>query len=388
MSSFPYENSMAAAESNMDEARLNMVARTFLDQQKQGAFPGGQLVVRHNGKIALKLACGTARGWNGRGGTTEVAVQENTLFPVYSTGKPMAAVVIAILEAKGLLDVNAPVSAILPDFSGRGRDEITVLDVLTHRAGIILSDLINNHEIWADRDAVWQHLLITLPRYPRGTFAYMPGEFGIILDRIVERLTGETIAEHFQNEISVPLGLSNMHFGLGTNRIDELAWSYWLGKEHYTIAEMDVADKFEERNNDSAVFAAANPAFSMVSDAASLAAFYEFLVKGVITNDGKSLCDGHLLNLYTSRQVSGWNKSVKTWLSVGRGFMTGSITPSFFGWYGTSSCFGHAGMFSSLAFADRDTGLSAAIVTNGNRSIGDFFGRFIKITHGLRKACR
>jgi len=71
-----------------------------------------------------------------------------------------------------------------------------------------------------------------------------------------------------------------MHFGLGLHQIDELAWSYWLGKDRYIIADMNVAENFEEKNNDLAVFAAANPAFSMVTDAANLAAFYEFLVNG------------------------------------------------------------------------------------------------------------
>ncbi len=383
---FPYEAAVDAVEVQMDAAAVQKAAGQFLRQHEQGAFPGGQLVVRRYGKVVLKLACGVARGWQRRGGDTPVSVKDDTPFPVYSTGKPMAAIVIALLESRGMLDVTAPVASVLPEFRGMGRDEITVLDVLTHRAGIILSDMINDHTLWADREAVWQHLLRTPPRYPRGTFAYMPTEYGLILDQLVLRVTGQTIAKQFQNEIAVPLGLRNMHYGLGRYRLDEIAWSYWLGKQHYVVAEMDVADRFEEKSNDAAVFAAGNPAFSMVADAANLAAFYEFLVNGG-RSGGRQLIPEQLARDCTTRQVSGWNKSLRTYLSLGRGFMLGSPMPSFYGWWGTSGCFGHPGMFSSLAYGDHDTGLAVAIVTNGNKGIADHFSRFIKITHALKRAC-
>ncbi len=384
---FPYEPPAPAAEVAMDAGGLQKVADGFLRQHERGAFPGGQMVVRRNGKVALRLACGLARGWHSRGGETAQPVRHDTPFPVYSTGKPMAAIVIAMLEADGVLDVNAPVACVLPEFGGLGRDAITILDVLTHRAGIIVTDLIKNHKVNGDREAAWQMLLQTAPRYPRGTFAYMPTEYGMILDRVVTRLAGQTIAQQFQQKLALPLGLHNMHYGIGSRRLDELAWSYWLGKARYRVAGMDVADRFEEKNNDLAVFAAGNPAFGMVADAASLAAFYQFLVDGGRMGDLRLVPEA-LVQRCTRRQVSGWNKSLKTYLSLGHGFMLGTPTPSFFGWWGTSGCFGHPGMFSSLAYGDHDTGLSVAIVTNGNKSIGDMFTRIIGLTHGLRSACR
>lgn len=385
---FPYESAVDASSVNMNPDRIRQVANEFLRQQQQGEFPGGQLVVRRSGKVVLKLACGVARGWQGRGGDALVNVQDNTPFPVYSTGKPMAAVVIAMLESQGSLDVAKPVASVLPEFAGLGRDGITILDVLTHRAGIILADLINNHEIWNDNNAVWQHLLKTPPSYPRGTFAYMPAEYGLILDQLVTRLSGQSIAEIFQRQLAAPLGLHNMHYGLGSHRLDDLAWSYWHGKDRYVIAGMDVADRFEEKNNDPAVFAAGNPAFGMVADAANLAAFYELLTNGGRTRNGEQIIEEEYVNRYTTRQVSGWNKSLGTYLSLGRSFMLGTATPSVYGWWGTGACFGHAGMFSSLAYGDHKTGLSVAIVTNGNKSLGNFFSRFIRITHGLKSACK
>jgi hypothetical protein len=84
----------------------------------------------------------------------------------------------------------------------------------------------------------------------------------------------------------------------------------------------------------------------------------------------------------------GWDRSSNIVGSFGRGFMLGTLYPSIYGWRTTRSCFGHAGGFSSLAFGDYDTGISAAIVTNGNRSFLDLGRRFLPLTNGLRKACR
>ncbi|MDQ7058172.1 MAG: serine hydrolase domain-containing protein [Ghiorsea sp.] len=314
-------------ESQMDKDKLQRVKEVFLAQQEQGLFPGGQLVVRRHGHVALNVACGVARGWDNRGGDV-LDVKQDTPFPVYSTGKPMAAVIIAMLEKEGVLDIHTPICNIFPEFSGMGRDEITTLDVLTHKAGILLPDLIHNHAIWANTEEVWAYLLKAKPLYPRGTFAYMPAEYGLILDQIVRKLTGQTIAQKIHTLLT-SLKIQNMGFGLNQHNIHDIAWSYWFGKDKYMIAGMDVADRFEEKNNDHTVFAAGNPAFSMVADAASLAAFYEFLLHG------NAQIDKELIGKYTTKQVSGWNKTVSAYLSLGRGFMLGTITPSFYGWWGT-----------------------------------------------------
>ena len=80
-----------------------------------------------------------------------------------------------------------------------------------------------------------------------------------------------------------------------------------LGKvagDGYIVADMYVADRFEEKNNDPAGFATGNPAFSMVADAANLAAFYEFLVNGRRMGE-RQLDPAELVRRCTTRQVSG-----------------------------------------------------------------------------------
>lgn len=188
-------------------------------------------------------------------------------------------------------------------------------------------------------------------------------------------------------ELTKPLKLPNMQYGLGNHQLNDVAWNYWLGKERCMVGEMNVADNFEYKFNIEAVFSAKNPAFGMSADAANLAAFYEFLANGGRTRDCNQLISEHVIKSYTTKQTSGWDKSIKTYLSLSCGFMLGTAAPSFYDWWGSSSCFGHAGVFSSIADGDHETGLAVAIVTNGNKSIGDFFKRMITLNHALRKAC-
>lgn len=385
---YPYESPVPAREVNMDAKALVKVAALFEEQYRQGKFPGGQMVVRRHGQVVLNLACGMARGWQGRGGEQEVTVSAQTPFAVFSTGKPMAALVIALLESRGQLDIHAEVADILPEFTGMGREAITILDVLTHRGGILLPNLIDDPERNGDAEALWQLLVQTPPRYPLGTFAYMPLEYGIILDRLVQQITTKPLATVFDDEFAHPLGLPQMHYGLGTHQLGDIAWNYWLGGERCVVAEMDIAPNFEQHNNIPAVFSARNPAFGMVSDAANLAAFYEFLVHDGRNRNDQQLLPTKLVRRYTRRQTSGWNKSINTYLSLGYGFILGTVSPSFYGWWGSSGCFGHAGIFSSLAFADHKTGVAVAIVTNGNKGLGDFLMRFAPLAHGVRRACR
>ena len=383
---FPFEEVVDPASVGIKVKAIDKVVARFKQQHSSGSFPGGQLVVRRNGKVVVNEAVGVARGFR----SDETSILESrpeTLFPVYSTGKPLASVAIAILEEKGLIDITEPVSRIFPEFGENGKKEITIIDVLTHRSGVLLPELAGKFDIWKNKKKMQKQLADAVPAYKRGTPAYQPGEFGWILSEIVSRVDGRELADYIEQEIAKPLQLSDIKFSLNEQEYASIAHSYWQGKDKVMVAGFNVADNYEGYSNDPEFFNSRNPSFTLISNAASLAAFYEVLVQGGITHDGKRIVSEETLKKYTTRQVFGWDRSVKTFLSLGRGFMTGTLTPSLFGWWNTGHCFGHAGVFSCLAFGDYDTGVSVAIVTNGNRGLGDFMKRFVSIGHGIRAAC-
>jgi CubicO group peptidase (beta-lactamase class C family) len=356
-------------------------------QQNKDLFPGGQIVLRRNGKLVLNESIGIARGYRPKESKPPKLVQSQTPFPVLSAGKPLAAVVIAMLEDRGLIDVELPIAHYFPKFAEHGKESITTLDVLTHRSGILMPDFVKCKDLWGDREAVQKALVQTIPSYPRGTLAYHPYEYGWILTEIVTRIDGRSLPDFFKEEIALPLHLPTLLFGLDARDVNSLAYSYWLGKDKEFVAGVNVAENFEWQNSEQ-FFNARNPAVSLVCDAASLAAFYDFLLDGGKTSVGKQLITERIIRKYTSRHVLSWDRSLKAPMALGRGFVVGTRFPSSFGWWNTNQCFGHGGGFSSLAFGDYSKNISVAIVTNGNRNLSDSLKRFLSLAHGLRRACK
>jgi len=386
MEIYPYGPLVNPKSVGMDERRLAQVIDLFKKQHSSGAFPGGQLVVRRARKLVMCEALGIARGLRAQEPHPSLQVQPETAFPVLSAGKPLAAVCIALLEERGLLDVNAPIAQIFPEFGKHGKDQITTLDVLTHRSGILMPDFVRKRHLWGDRQAVQTALIETVPTYPRGTLAYHPYEYGWVLNEIMLRVDGRPLPDFFVDEFAIPLQLPALRYGLAGRSPDSVAFLYWLGGRKVNVGGINVAENFETQN-DEEFFESRNTSVSLISDAASLSAFYEFLVNDGRIPGGQQLVSEKTLKKYTTVQIAAWDRSLRTPLSLGRGFTVGSLFLSTFGWWNTGQCFGHGGGFSSLAFGDYRTGISVAIVTNGNRSMGDFIKRFISLAQGLQKAC-
>jgi CubicO group peptidase (beta-lactamase class C family) len=249
-----------------------------------------------------------------------------------------------------------------------------------------MPDFVATPHLWADRAAIQEALVETVPTYPRGTLAYHPHEYGWLLSEVVLRVAGRDLPDLFTEEFAVPLELSALRFGLAGREPESVAFSYWLGKSKVMVASMNVAEGFEEQNSP-CILDTRNPATSLVCDAGSLAAFYDFLLAGGQTPDGRRLLSEDTIRTYTTRQVLAWDRSLKTPLAVGRGFVVGTWPPSTFGWWNTGRCFGHGGGFACLAFGDYSTGLAAAIVTNANRGMLDVLRRIAPLAHRLRRAC-
>jgi CubicO group peptidase (beta-lactamase class C family) len=84
--------------------------------------------------------------------------------------------------------------------------------------------------------------------------------------------------------------------------------------------------------------------------------------------------------------MRGTDRTVRFPMVLGRGFALGWFWPHPYGWWRTNACFGHAGNFSTLAWADPITGCAIAAVTNGNRAPTALVTRFAAIGSGLRAA--
>jgi hypothetical protein len=91
---------------------------------------GGSLVVRLRGRTVVDIWGGVADPRTGR------PWRRDTLGLSFSTSKGVASTVIHRLAERGLIDYDAPVAAHWPEFAAGGKAQITVRQMLSHRAGL------------------------------------------------------------------------------------------------------------------------------------------------------------------------------------------------------------------------------------------------------------
>ena len=389
---FPHEETVDPPLVGMDDDGVQDVVKRFRRQHRRGRFPGGQIAVRRHGKLVLDEAVGVARGHGDEPGQGEPQeVTNRTLFPCFSAGKAVLAIAIALLEDRGLLTVDDPIVKHFPEFAGvkdKKKRAITILDVLTHRGGILMREFCGRLEDWADWDKVRSAMINASPTHKRGTLAYHPLEYGWLLAEVAQRVTAEPFPQWLDREIALPCGLPRLRFGCPAGEIDAVAQPYWLGSEDGLIAGLQAARMFGEVATRPELATAFIPGAGLVTDAATLAAFYAMLVGGGVAHDGRRLLGLDVVRRYTTRHVMGWDRTNSAPIALGRGFFLGTMGPSLYGWWKTESAFGHAGAFCTLAYADHKTGLSVGIVTNGNRSPADLVMRMAPLGQALRAACR
>jgi CubicO group peptidase (beta-lactamase class C family) len=365
---------------------LNSAQALFLRQNERGLFPGGQLVVRARGETLLNLSLGVARGYRaGEGG--RVPVTEETPFQVLSASKPTVAFAIAVLEDRGLLEVERSVAHYVPEFGQAGKRDITVLEVLTHRSGVLVPPLWTSPETWPDWDRVQGEIWKARPRYRRGTLAYHPHEFGWILGEVVRRVS-ETSLPEFLQEI-LPGRLKELRLCVRSADTSQVAHTYWLGPKRLPIAGENLAARFEDIFNAPSTLTSVVPGASMITTASALATFYEMILAGGTMADGTRLIRQETLERYITENVTGFDRSSRSHVVLGRGFLLGWLGPHPYGWWNTRACVGHpGGGLSVLAFGDRRTGTAIAIATNGNRRLAAALRRYASLCSIIRKSVR
>ncbi|MGB6228806.1 MAG: serine hydrolase domain-containing protein, partial [Litorimonas sp.] len=110
---------------------------------------GCQVAIFRDGEPVVDLRA----GWTDRKKTAEVA--PDTLFSVYSSGKAMAALVIAHLVERGDLEYDRRVSELWPEFGAHGKGALTVAQLMSHQSGLSgITDPTFQPQDWIDFDRV------------------------------------------------------------------------------------------------------------------------------------------------------------------------------------------------------------------------------------------
>ncbi len=128
----------------------------------------------------------------------------STINLVFSSGKIMEALSIALLEDKGLLNIEEPVAKYWPEYGQNGKSEITIKDILTHRSGSSFSfDKTPSLDVLQSLDKRDEFVASQSYLYPRGTVSYRMLASAFICDAVCRRVDPKkrTLATFISEEL-------------------------------------------------------------------------------------------------------------------------------------------------------------------------------------------
>ena len=180
----------------------------ILKRQVARSGRGAAVCVYHRGRKVLDLWAGV-RDEDGR------PWRADTLAMSFSTTKGVVATALHVLVDRGLLDYDDRVAKHWPEFAQGGKQDVTVRDVLTHRAGLPqIRPLVDRAERLLDWGYMVRALERARPRLrPGGAPAYHALTFGWLAGEIEQRVTGRPLVDVIRTEIAEPLGLADMYIG-------------------------------------------------------------------------------------------------------------------------------------------------------------------------------
>lgn len=151
-------------------------------------------------------------GWKDR--KKETPWQADTIVPIYSTTKPIAALIAAMLVDQGKLDYEKPVADYWPEFAANGKDTMTVGEALSHQGGLPGFVQPIDPALWLDPPALSAELAKLAPLWTVGEGSgYHPLSWGYLIGELVLRAGGRSLGTILREDICRPHGID---FFIGT----------------------------------------------------------------------------------------------------------------------------------------------------------------------------
>ncbi|XP_071852274.1 beta-lactamase domain-containing protein 2-like [Apostichopus japonicus] len=135
---------------------------------------------------------------------------EDTMSIIFSTTKGLGALCVAMLVDRGHLDFKKPVANYWPEFAQKGKDKITVEQLMEHEAGLAVLNEPMTFDLMNNKSAMDKVLAETEPAWEPGTaHGYHTLSIGPYVDALVRRADPKkrSIGKFFHEEVSKPFGI-------------------------------------------------------------------------------------------------------------------------------------------------------------------------------------
>ena len=205
----------------------NSIEEYLSSANSRGHFSGAVLIAK-DGKIILDKGYGMANYEEG------IPAAPNTKFRLASLTKQFTAMAIMILQEKGKINVQDPVSKYLND-PPPAWNAITIYHLLTHTSGI--PDLLRlpgfekmKREKHTPAELIEFFKNRPLDFVPGENFTYSNSGY-ILLGYIIEKITGSSYSNFLRATIFEPLGMKDTGFETEPGMSKQKATGYYLDHE-------------------------------------------------------------------------------------------------------------------------------------------------------------
>jgi CubicO group peptidase (beta-lactamase class C family) len=328
------------------------------------AFPGASVAVTSRGKLVVLKALGRFTY-----DSSSIEVTPASVFDLASVSKVVATASMAmILYERGLLDLETPVAAIVPEFATSAlgnaarRREVTLRMLLAHSSGLPAYEKLFLRA--GTRDELLAAAFTTpLVADPGTKSAYSDIGF-IILGVALERIADEPLDRFCQREVFGPLGMGHTAFNPAS------AWRSFIPPtmDDRTFRKRIIQGEVQDEN--ASVLGGVAGHAGLFATAEDIAIFAHAMLNG-----GAPILRPETLAVFTRRESSpkGTSRAL--------GWDTPSV-PSQSGKYFSTNSFGHLGYTGTSLWIDPERQLSITLLTNrtwpdcGSQAIKEVRPRF------------
>ena len=190
---------------------MGRVDPLMLQAVSDGVFPGAVLLVSRDGTPIFHRAYGVADLFSGRAMTVE------TIFDLASLTKPLATTLAVMhLIQHNRLGLQQPLGELLPAFKDDPKSVITIANLLCHNSGLAAYRPFYQrleHLPMAERKSVLRDLLAGEPLIDSVGAGVVYSDIGfMILQWVVERISGWRLDHYVREELYRPCGLDHLFF--------------------------------------------------------------------------------------------------------------------------------------------------------------------------------
>lgn len=353
MSAFPLKNADVAANG----IRTDQLDRLFALIERhiaEGHYPGCQVALARHGRLLVDRSFGHAVV----GGDARVA-DADTLWLLYSNTKVVTATALWKLCEQGAFRFTDRISDYVPEFAANGKRDVTILQVITHQGGFPNAQI--SREAWLDHAELRKSVSgFSLEWTPGSRIHYHGLSAHWVLGVLIEALTGADFRTWIRDEVLAPIGLANEIF-MGLDETQEKRVSTMYEPDPSGTGIRPLAD-----SNTTTWRRCGAPGGAGYGTARGMAALYQMMLAGGELNGVRLLSPrmlAYALRNHTSDRIDEF-MGMPMHRGLGPHFRGTTTNVRGLGAIASPNAYGHGGVGTSYCWADPDSGVSFAYITN------------------------